>query len=288
MKHTNIIIPNSHITHHHYRPPINRQCNSSSWTRTIIFGSSLDHISNYARVKYQGISLRNRGDVLLRSLVVAKRGHATIHHTNGRYNLPSWTQTFIFRSSLINNTIYVPFKNQVIILKNRGVVPLRIFGGGKCTHATILHANGQYESPNGNRTFIFRSSLINNTIYVPLKNEVITLKNRGVVLLRIFFGGKCTHATIDQTNGWYESPNGNRTFIFRSSLINNTIYVPYKKQVIILKNRGVVPLWIFFGGKCTNATILHTNGQYESPNGNRTFIFRSSLINNTIYEPFKN
>jgi hypothetical protein len=94
----------------------------------------------------------------------------------------------------------VLFKNQVITLKNRGVVPLRIFFGGKCTNATIYHTNRRYETPNGNRTFIFRSSLINNTIYVLFKNQVIILKTRGVVPLRDYLGGKCTHATIHQMN----------------------------------------------------------------------------------------
>ena len=100
------------------------------------------------------------------------------------------TWTFIFGSSLNDEINYASTKNQEKILKNGGGVLLRDFLVKKKAEATIHHSNERSHSPSATRTFIFGSSLDNITIYASTKNQVITLKNGGGVLLRDFLVGK--------------------------------------------------------------------------------------------------
>jgi hypothetical protein len=58
---------------------------------------------------------------------VEKCTDATTPHANDRFESPFEGRNFIFGSSPDNITIYALLTNQAIMLKNKGVVPLRGF-----------------------------------------------------------------------------------------------------------------------------------------------------------------
>ena len=130
--------------------------------------------------------MRHRGVLLLQNFVLQLYRHATIHLSNGCRRSPFEIEDLSFHPSPNNISIYVLPKNQRVILRHPGVLPLRHFWLPIYGDATIYHSNECRHPPFAIEDVSIQPLTDNISIYLLAKNQRVVLKYRGVLFLRIF------------------------------------------------------------------------------------------------------